>query len=1191
MFRYLNIEKMSTNGPESYVDVPKLSKDVASSFKYDFDEEKPEGFDALKWNLSMACAKANKAIGFKGRDNFSEANSHARSVISALRNAKIKSPRDDKETTALKYLRILVAERKIAKIIIKPDSSFSFLDRKGDEIFEFDEHGAKVEAILSDSVRRRKGIQESLFGFLARKTGDVVRNIKKISKKAGIDFSKDYAHAQIKTPTLELSSLEQGVSPLELVRASGRAPNIVEDKFRKLDVCAAYVTQLLIQEFGRGAVVKSGLIKNGRFSNAWDVKENGLKAGGISIPASTLKDLQQRPDGKMEIRDQAGYLRDLEKFFRNVDNGRYPSLVTCFHSATHHVKDVVDANKDRPAEFRSYNSHVLVCLGRENPKSVDVKMTVKLEALIRSKTGIDPRFCGLLNIKIYKKDGKVVDLSYKNTHGIVVEAGDRVSWQDTLLSDFYHGKERLMGLAFYASNPGEIIMEQLVLNGVSKAKPKYEAADYFHFKEGQSITLQLKERFNLNDADARYYLAALADAGININRISPKTIIPVFDIPKMKAAIDAKGGPEKVLAGIKIDRARDYNENKADGVFTVLEAGKTPWDHFGRYFDERFKGNYSLTGSEKNYILDEVDKSCPTIDLKSNPITFQAGDNVFLSYRRIGEIIVAVKEMQAKQFGKNDYVHIVKAGEFPYGFIQTGFDNETAALGDKTLKYENLDDADKNYLLRVLDDCSDDIDLGLVSDTKGRVQFKHFAEGARLVLRKVDLRNAIEIIRQKHQLQVSPESIALTSKKGTFDVKQDIKNAIDSVFGNDAVIRNCLYFVWGNEQSRGGLRKMAKGLYTALGGTAHSVGEFQIRPTQQDLESCREMFQKHGITPPSSQQELVALVRDNPLAATIVAGMRIKESVNSFKHFMAVNGETPDVLDKNFVVMTVNSYNRSIDSVYRAVFQNWAYNLATFSGALNNVNASDIDSLMKKSGGRESVRMNVAMTFKNVATKLIAEGKIKFNGNLDAEVSKILTNNIAFIQGDLFHQIKSWYESNSGKKLAFVFTDTELARGDNVFSYGRRFLKQGSDWDKLFKDRAALASSMNKLGQEPVIASFVPDVNNEDIGAELIAQKKEILRNKLLASCGINECLIDGNLICNANGVAMYSAPGKGGDVILPVFSKLRFVDVVQKNGVVWAKVEKEITKNKKKGFESGYVLFNKDLFARGAETQSVAKL
>ncbi len=1026
---------MSRNGPESYVDAPKLSKDVASSFKYDFDEEKPAGFDLLKSNLYTACVRANRALGFKGRGNFSNADSRARSLISTLRNAKIKSPRDDKETTALRYLRVLVAERKIAKIIINTDSSFSFLDKKGDEIFEFDERGAKIEAILSESVRRRKGIQESLFGLLTRKAGEVVRNVKKISKKVGIDFSKDYSQTHTKTPTLELASLYQGISPLELVRASGRPPNVVEDKFRKLDVCSAYVTQLLIQEFGRGAVTKSGLIRNGKFSNAWDMKENGLRAGGISIPASTVKNLRQRPDGKMEVYDQAGYLKNLGKFFKNIDNGQYPSLVTCFHSATTHVKDVVDANKDRPLEFRSYNSHVLVCLGRENPKFADVHSNGKLDALIRAKTGVAARFCGLLNIKIQKKDGQVIDLSYQKTDNISVETGDRVSWQDALLSDFYHGKERILGLAFYASNPGEIIMEQLVLNGVKKAKPKYEATDYFHFKEGLSISVQLKERFNLNDTDARYYLAALADAGININIISPKSIIPVFDIPRMKAEIDAKGGPEKVLAGIKIERAKDYNENKVDGVFTVLEGGKTPWAHFGKHFEESFSGNRTLTGNEKNYILDAVDQSCPTIDLKAKPITFQAGDSVFLSYKRIGEIVGAVKEMQAKQFGKNDYVHIVKAGEYPYGFIKIGFENEAVTLGYKTIKYESLDETDRNYLLRVLDNCSDDIDLGLVSNAKGQFQFKHFSEGARLVLRKADLKNAIEIIAKKQELQASPESIALTSKNGTFELKHDVKVAIDSVFGNDAVVRNCLYFVWGNEQSRGGLRKMAKGLYTALGGTAHSVGEFQIRPTKQDLESCRGLFEKHGITPPSTQPELVVLVRDNMTAATIVAGMRIKESVNSFSHFMAANGESPDTLDKNFVVMTVNSYNRSIDSVYRAVFQNWAYNLATFSGALSNVALTDIDPLLKKAGGKESVRMNIALTFKNVATKLISEGKIKFNGNLDTEVSKILTNNVAFINGDLFHQIKDWYESNSGKKLSFVFTNQELARGDNVISY------------------------------------------------------------------------------------------------------------------------------------------------------------
>ncbi len=140
-------------------------------------------------------------------------------------------------------------------------------------------------------------------------------------------------------------------------------------------------------------------------------------------------------------------------------------------------------------------------------------------------------------------------------------------------------------------------------------------------------------------------------------------------------------------------------------------------------------------------------------------------------------------------------------------------------------------------------------------------------------------------------------------------------------------------------------------------------------------------------------------------------------------------------------------------------------------------------------------------------------------------------------------------------------------------------MKNDKDWDGLFKDRTALASSMKKLGEEPVAASFVPEIDHEDAGAKMVADRKEALKNKLLDSFGIKECLIGENLICYAKGMLMYSSVGKGIESALPALSRLRFIDFVQKNGVPWVKVEKKFTKNKRIESEVGYVLFNKDLF------------
>ena len=116
---------MTGNGPELGVSAPRLQNNLTLNFKYSFKEEKPEGFDILRWNLYAACSRANRALGFKGRDVYSTSSAQSREIMSALRKTKIKSPRSDKQVSALLYLKVLVAEKKVSKIVVNKKSFFS----------------------------------------------------------------------------------------------------------------------------------------------------------------------------------------------------------------------------------------------------------------------------------------------------------------------------------------------------------------------------------------------------------------------------------------------------------------------------------------------------------------------------------------------------------------------------------------------------------------------------------------------------------------------------------------------------------------------------------------------------------------------------------------------------------------------------------------------------------------------------------------------------------------------------------------------------------------------------------------------------------------------------------------------------------------------------------------------------------
>lgn len=314
-------------------------------------------------------------------------------------------------------------------------------------------------------------------------------------------------------------------------------------------------------------------------------------------------------------------------------------------------------------------------------------------------------------------------------------------------------------------------------------------------------------------------------------------------------------------------------------------------------------------------------------------------------------------------------------------------------------------------------------------------------------------------------------------------VDPEIKKVIDELFpGNNpysTMIRNALYFVWINENVSAGssYRKKTKdflGQIPVLKDQLRSLGPFQIRPVQKDLENCAPIFESHSIPTPSNLAELKQRIIDDPKVAAIVAASRIMDSYNSFANFMVLNGETPDPSNEKLMQMVLSSYNRSPEAIYRAVFQNWAYNLALAAGVNSDLSPQDIDSSLDNmntaekgfrhlfggdfidSPGQltsrrlEHLQRLTINTFKRVIKKLVADGSISIDpSKIDEELFKIFTNKSGFLQSPLFNALQDWYVKKTGRRLTFIFTDEELQRGNHVFSYGARLAHSGQ-WHNLF---------------------------------------------------------------------------------------------------------------------------------------------
>ncbi|MFH1284774.1 MAG: L,D-transpeptidase [Candidatus Peregrinibacteria bacterium] len=1194
-------------------------KEIVKDFEYNLEGKKAGYFDTVVYNINALLKRHYAQKGVEGRDIWSKAYRHTVLIAASMSDVLLKTDEYDiSGVSVLSHLTALAKAKKFAKIKLTSNFDIQFFDRNGNLLFEFNPRSLRKDQVVRTA---REEIEE--------RQEEQARIVQTAGKKE-VASEAEPAFAPLIPPQISEIGQRADFSVLETVKLTGKPPRIIEDQFRDMDLCSGYAVGLLMQEYGQDAVSKAGLINYGRIVDAWDIKERGLRNDGVSVAASLLDTLVQKKSGKMDIADRNNYYDKLGNFYKNADEGNYPSLITAFQKNTHYTKQILEANEHRPERTKSMNSHVLVCLGRGPVNRDVVRGKMSLRYFLRSVPNVAYGLQRYLKVRVQKKNGDVIELHedgmatmYKadgetieniRMKDINVATGDQVEWQDVLVTDFYKGEERVMGLATYATSRNHVLMENFALKNVPKHEGgKYRAIDFVQIeKTGGSVGDQLKAKLGLSAKDLAYYLAALANSGVDLSGVAEKDLIPVFDMNDVRQKIDAEGGLARIHQRIVRENIERHNKGSLEDMFIEIKPGQTPWQTVESLFGDYFKGSYALTDAERNFVLKAIDESCTNIDLTSVPPHFEAGDSLYLTQERIFEVAKCVRERQAESFCGDDYVKIVQSGDSQYAFIRDCFDTE-AKESQSDLHYSMLGSLERSYLLKALQACSSDVDLSALK------------AGSRLVLRRDDLQKCIKNIEKKRELQVSVEQPLMHVKKSKDDIEaakhakklgfSDIDDApyletvvpkpiadrINEIYpGNslkEVLVRNVLYFIFVNEQSRGGIRaRVKKELssfeeshvklfpFPAQSGKRKylisSIGPFQIRPVHKDLVACKDLFKKFGIKLPESFSEFRSMIKEDVNVSAMVAGHRILESLDSFENFMKASGEDNiDLLDENLTLMVATSYNRSPEAIYRAVFQNWAINLAGSAGVKSDVETGEVDSLLNEAGKKKMLETHVVDTFRRVVAKLIRDEKIKFTGDIETELQKIRSGKLAFVKGPLFQEMQKWHREKTGRGISFVFTKPEMERGKGVFSYGARLFSMPDQWASTFKDYGALHSLVEEMkgDYKPEPYSHPPVSIGSPMDRIGVEQKQKLER--MLKESGISECYTKGHGLLTVFDRAVKLRTAPRGEKITSLYfgTVLKVEGIQQKGDEVWLKVR--VAEGEKDGLD-GYITFRKSWFS-----------
>ncbi len=1057
------------------IDQLKVEQDYITKFD-DNPSQLAGGFDKFAWNLYRALLPVYKERNLGWR----QARKHAVLLLANLnrpRNLQISG--DDAEADSidevyshvsfLEELQAMAGKKLISEIRVKPPFKIEVVDKEG-KIIELNgiNFVNEANAVTSQAEADLAKIQQEL---------------------SEVELS------ELPVKRLNRSRYED-VSLLEGIRKTEKAPYIIEEQFRHKFMCATYAIFVLGQEFGGvDAIKKMNLWNGGKLQHAWNAKPKLLKSGflnqNIHINGTSFQ------GGKLHIVDPDAYYSSIAKMYEKFDKqGGRPALIGLYHNSTAYSAEIANANRSRSPREQSYNSHLAVLVGREEPRSKEVNSESSLANFIESNFGIPANLQSNLQIEVLKS-GSVSMTKMEENLNYKLKAGDIVKIRDILVTDFVK-TERVYRLADYIKKTGSNVMvdyydfKHTYLPDTLEfdLKPK----SFIQIPNGQQIHTYAKAQLGLSDQDWNYYVAAWEMLGKPIERIRHTDILPTYNLSELKVELDNLGGPAKVRRDLLAKDIEKYNSKSEKDFFVLIEPlqnGQRPIDAFMPFFAKYFNGRHKLNIADENLLMDLLSKSLKNVELPSgkndaSKMRFEAGDKIYLTHKRIEDIARLIYEQQAQSFSDSDYVSLIDKGDLnPYEFIKSSFD-KFAESNKIVIKYADLDSVERDLLVRVLDACSPDVDLSLVKNGKV-TNWKSFEAGKRLIFKQNDMRVVIEKIlaKRKSQELVMPSKLYYRKlgadlKEGEkfgsavefVDVPQNLQLLVNDIYpGNnlqESVIRNSLLLVWLGEQGRGSNRAFAKAIAEEFRLT-ESVGLMQIRPTKEDFEICAKKFSELGISVPDKNDperlnKFKDQLMDDERLSVVVAGERLRHSLETFTSIMKANQENVNeqILKPEFVRTLLTSYNRSNARVLDTVYQNWSYNLTTLTEYtqtkfdVNKIDATYISSEDKKQN-RETV-------------KIIFANAMKLAGVKDDDAKKDLELMFAdrgkFLESNSFRALQAYYKMQKGENLTFVFNENELERGDKIFDYGAKLDPQMTQWVNLYNDHSGLAKFVKESKSE-----------------------------------------------------------------------------------------------------------------------------
>ncbi len=1235
-----------------------LNAPIDFHFVRDLEGKRSGTMDPMTWNIYQILTRFYLSQGVRGEASWRKASQEANQLLPLLRSMSVTDSHGTQMDSSLQeYFLKLVRQKQVDCLRLLPDMTLQILNKKDEVLYSLNLIVLKRDGVLQTSTADRK----SLLQDITKTAGASLEKIGKIPEvlatkvMEGIDFLDAFASPAeraflpLKPPVISDTREKKTISVFDTLRVSRQPPKLVEDQFRSLDLCSFYAISLLQEAYGRPAVREMGLSRYGRMPNAWDLRATGIEYGSLETKASVANLLQDKdrrlrvteknPDGRkdgegfglvLDRKDEKEYQQQLGSFFELADSGQYPALVTIFNTDTKYGERIWNANKNRSENMRGYNSHVATVLGREPVRTLDVTKKERLGHFLEREAKTTPALQRYLKVTVTKTDGSVLPFSSAfdpKMKNVALKPGDKVSWQDVLVTDFFHGSERVMGLAEYASSKTMLLMDYMTLKNAEPRKNlEYQPVGFFQIEMGKPLVSEFQQKLGISPADTAYYFAAYSDLGIDLRNVRPKDMLPKFDLAALKKTVDAKGGPVALRMSIRQEYIHAYNESHPDALFIPIESGKDVWSHVSSYFEPYFRDRYALTRREKLEILQALDASCPNIDLSKNPPRFEKGDFLYLTRQRVQEIVDMIALSQAKQFNTLDVVDILDPGDSPRAFVARAFDDYVRAEGASALSfspedvknsqhlldisYDRLDSAEKAYVFRAFAALNPHLDLTLVDVPNpvkpGEVvssgthqEYKNLPVGDRMVFRRTDLAKCFSDIFELRQLRLANQRFSgpmtdpfANVRMGSrlLKIPENIRDFINESYPGstlrETVVRNALYLVYAKEQMSGGLRGEAKDFLDSSGlRESQSIGAFQIRPTLQDMELCKDVFPRHGLIMPETFDEFKSAVRDNRQVAVLVAGQRLFEAMNVFEHFMELNGEDRlGILDENFAVMLITSYNRSPKRILRAVYQNWAYNLAEKAGVQPEFGLNEIDAFTKTADDQDTLEVKLLNTFRAVIVRLRDTGAIHIEGqDIDAALMNVVQKPTAFLQTPLYRELSRWYQTQDSRGLRFTFSPDELTRGDHIFSYGQRFIFPSNDpslrqamsnWQRSFRDYDRLAQLSRMVRDGKYELRKTPQDTPRVLEIPPFHVPKDTPDSpESLALQECRECLEDGHLFVYAKDVFLREKPSGNRTAQLFFGTRLKFVDVELRSGEKWAKVE--VADGPSVG-KTGYIAFEK---------------